>query len=79
MAKIRKIAYGTGSYSSTGFHGFNVDSEGNLVYTKATNGDIDVQDGDQVEQYVMYEVGVAGSTYKIDTDGELVIEYETEE
>jgi len=79
MAKIRKIRAGTGAYSSTAFHGFNVDAEGNLVYTKAGSSDLDVQDADQVEQYVMYEVGVVGSTYVINDDGELVIEYETED
>lgn len=79
MAKIRKITYEKGAYSSTAFHGFNVDSNGNLVYTKASSGDIDIQDADQTEQYVMYEVGVIGSTYTINDDGDLVIEYETEE
>jgi hypothetical protein len=79
MAKIRKITFEKGAYSSTSFHGFNVDSEGNLVYTKASSGDLDIQDADQIEQYVMYEVGVVGSTYVINEDGELVIEYETED
>ena len=79
MAKIRKIIAGTGAFSSTAFHGFNVDSEGNLVYTKASSGDLDIQASDQTEQYVMYEVGVIGSTYKINDDGELLIEYESAE
>lgn len=79
MAGIRKIKAGEGGYSSTGFHGFNVDENGNLVYTKAASGDIDVQDLDQQDQYVMYEVGVAGSTYKIDENGELIIEYDGEQ
>lgn len=79
MAKIRKITFEKGAYSSTAFHGFNVDAEGNLVYTKASSSDLDIQNADQVEQYVMYEVGVVGSTYAINEDGELVIEYETEE
>ena len=79
MAKIRKIIAGDGAYSSTAFHGFNVDEDGNLVYTKASSGDIDVQDSDQDEQYVMYEVGVVGSTYKIDDNGELIIEYDSAE
>lgn len=79
MARIRKITAGTGAYSSTAFHGFNVDSEGNLVYTKASSSDVDVQNPDQEEQYIMYEVGVVGSTYKIDSNGELVIEYDGEQ
>lgn len=79
MAKIRKIIAGTGAFSSTSFHGFNVDSDGNLVYTKASSGDLDIQNPNQDEQYAMYEVGVVGSTYKINDDGELVIEYESAE
>lgn len=79
MAKIRKIGVGSGSSATTAFHGFDVDSEGNLVYTKASSGDVDVQDADQQEQYVMYEVGVVGSTYKIDDNGELIIEYDSAE
>lgn len=79
MAKIRKIGAGSGANATTAFHGFNVDENGNLVYTKAASGDLDIQDLDQQEQYTMYEVGVVGSTYKIDENGELVIEYEGEE
>jgi hypothetical protein len=76
MAKIRKITAGSGASATTSFHGFNVDAEGNLVYTKASSGDIDVQDADQQDEYTMYEVGVVGSTYKIDDNGELIIEYD---
>ena len=79
MAKIRKIGLGSGSNATTSFHGFNVDEDGNLVYTKASSGDIDVQDSDQDDQYIMYEVGVIGSTYKIDDNGELIIEYDSAE
>lgn len=76
MAKIRKIGAGSGATATTAFHGFNVDGNGDLVYTKASSGDLDIQDPDQQEQYTMYEVGVVGSTYKIDDDGELIIEYD---
>jgi hypothetical protein len=76
MAKIRKIGLGSGATATTSFHGFNVDAEGNLVYTKASSGDVDIQNSDQIEEYVMYEVGVVGSTYKIDDNGDLIIEYD---
>lgn len=79
MAKIRKIGGGAGSSATTALHAFNVDSEGNLVYTKASSGDVDVRDDDNDEIYVMYEVGVIGSTYKIDDNGELIIEYDSAE
>ena len=79
MARIRKIGSGAGSTATTAFHGFTTDSEGNLVYTKASSGDVDVQDTNQTDQYVMYEVGVVGSTYKIDDNGELIIEYDSAE
>ena len=79
MAKIRKIGVGSGISATTALHGFNTNANGDLVYTKASSGDVDVQDADQQEQYVMYEVGVVGSTYKIDDNGELVIEYDSAE
>jgi len=79
MAKIRKIGVGSGSSATTAFHGFDVDAEGNLIYTKASSGDIDVQNGDNQDEYVMYEVGVAGSTYKIADNGDLIIEYDSAE
>lgn len=79
MAKIRKIGVGSGSSATTALHAFNTDANGDLVYTKASSGDVDVQDGDGNEQYIMYEVGVVGSTYKINDEGELVIEYDSAE
>jgi len=79
MARIRRITLGQGAAATTAFHGFIVNENGDLVYTKGTSGDIDVQDQDQIVQYVMYEVGVAGSTYIIDDTGDLVIEYDSAE
>lgn len=78
MAKIRKISVGQGLSSVVAFHGFNVDAQGNLNYTKSTD-DVDTQDGDQNENYAMYEVSTQGATFKIDADGELVVEYDNNE
>ena len=78
MAEIRKIFPGRGATSVIAFHGFNVDSNGNLNYTKSTE-DTDVQDGDQDDNYVMYEISTRGASFKINSDGELVIEYESDE
>ena len=78
MAKIRKITIGQGISSVVAFHGFDVDAEGNLVYTKSTDS-VDIEDGDQQENYAMYEVSTAGVEWKINSDGELVFEYDNNE
>ena len=78
MAKIRKITVGQGIASVVAFHGFDVDSEGNLVYTKSTDS-VDIENGDQQEVYKMYEVSTAGIEWKINDDGELVFEYDNNE
>ena len=78
MAEIRKIFPGRGATSVIAFHGFNVDSNGNLNYTKSTE-DTDIQDGDQQDNYVMHEISTRGATFKINSDGELIIEYESDE
>ena len=78
MAEIRKIFPGRGGTSVVAFHGFSVDAEGNLNYTKST-ADQDIQDGDQNDNYVMSEIANRGVTYKINNDGKLVIEYESDE
>jgi len=78
MAEIRKIYPGRGGTSVVAFHGFNVLANGDLQYVKSTE-DTDIQDGDQDDNYVMYEISTRGATFKINNDGELVIEYESDE
>ena len=78
MAEIRKIYPGRGGTSVVAFHGFNVDANGNLNYTKSTD-DQDIQDGDQQDIYVMYEIATRGVTYRINSAGELILEYESDE
>ena len=78
MAKIRKFSVGQGISSVVAFHGFDVDAEGNLVYTKSTDS-VDIENGDQQENYAMYEVSTSGVEWKINDDGELVFEYDNNE
>jgi hypothetical protein len=78
MAKIRKISVGSGLASVAAFHGFDVDADGNLIYTKSTNS-VDIENGDQQEVYRMYEVSTKGVEWKINEDGELVFEYDNNE
>ena len=78
MAEIRKIYPGRGGTSVIAFHGFNVDANGNLNYTKSTD-DQNIQDADQNDNYVMYEIATRGAAYSINSKGELVLKYESDE
>jgi hypothetical protein len=43
------------------------------------SGDLDIQDADQEEQYVMYEISTDDFVWKINDDGELIVEFETDD
>lgn len=79
MANIRRITVGQALSSVTAFHGFTVAANGDLQYTKMDSGDLDIQNADQVEQYVMYEISTADLVWKINDDGELIVEFETDD
>ncbi len=79
MANIRRITVGQALSSVTAFHGFNVAANGDLQYTKMDSGNIDVQNSDEIDQYVMYEISTKDYVWKINNDGELVVEYETDD
>jgi hypothetical protein len=67
---------GTLSTTTTpSFHGFVVNANGDLEYTKMTSGDLAVANGDATEQYVMWEIGTSDYNWKISADGLLQIEY----
>ena len=67
---------GTLSTTTTpSFHGFVVNANGDLEYTKMTSGDLAVANGDATEQYVMWEIGTSDYNWKITADGLLQIEY----
>lgn len=57
------------------FHGFVVNVNGDLEYTRMTSGDLEVANGDATEQYIMWEIGTSDYTWKITADGLLQIEY----
>ncbi len=79
MANIRRITVGQSLSSITAFHGFNVAANGDLQYTKFDGGNLDVQNADEVDQYVMYEISTDDFVWKINDQGELVIEFETDD
>ena len=57
------------------FHGFVVNANGDLEYTKMTSGDFAIADGNNTEQYVMWEIGTSDYNWKINDNGVLQIEY----
>jgi hypothetical protein len=60
MAKIRKFSVGQGISSITAFHGFKVNSEGELIYTKSTD-DVDIVDPNKASSF-FYQVRVGTDT-----------------
>jgi hypothetical protein len=56
-----------------------VSANGDLLYTKFDGGDLDVQDADQQDQYIMYEISTDDFVWKINDQGELVVEFETDD
>lgn len=73
---LQVTANGTLSTAVTpAFHGFVVNANGDLVYTKMTSGELAVANGDATEQYVMWEIGTSDYSWKINGAGILQIEY----
>ena len=73
---LQVVVDGTVSTTTTPtFHGFVVNANGDLEYTRMTSGDLEVADGDATEQYVMWEIGTSDYNWKITADGLLQIEY----
>ena len=68
---------GTITVSTTAFHGFSVDSAGDVYYTKMDSGDFAIQDSNNNEIYIMYEIGTSDYSWAINDSGELVIEWIT--
>ena len=61
--------------ADSALHGFNVNSKGQLVYTKQTLHDssVSVQDEDGKEIFEQYHVGTAGMRYLINDRGKFVV------
>jgi len=67
---------GTVSTTTTpAFHGFVVNANGDLEYTRMTSGDLEVANGNGTEQYVMWEIGTSDYSWQINDNGILQIEY----
>jgi hypothetical protein len=67
---------GTVSTTTTpAFHGFVVNANGDLEYTRMTSGDLAVANGDATEQYVMWEIGTSDYSWQISDNGILQIQY----
>jgi hypothetical protein len=77
MTAIRRLTPAQGLGAITGFHAFTVDADGNLNYTFADNGDQKLQNGDELDNYVMYEASTSDFRYAINDAGELVITFTT--
>jgi hypothetical protein len=77
MTAIRRLTPASGLGAITAFHGFTVDANGNLNYTFADNGDQKLQDGNESDNYVMYEAATSDFRYAINDAGELVITFTT--
>lgn len=75
MAKIRRFDLGFEVDAVVAVHGFNVNSEGELIYTKARETNTKLQDINQNNEYLMYEIGTRDYSYEIDDNGELVLKY----
>lgn len=60
MAKIRKFTVGQGIASITAFHGFNVNSDDELIYTKSTD-DVEIVDNNKASSF-FYQVRVGTDT-----------------
>mgnify|MGYP000057659525 CR=1 FL=1 len=67
---------GTVSTTTTpAFHGFVVNANGDLEYTRMTSGDLEVANGNATEQYVMWEIGSSDYSWQISAAGILQIQY----
>jgi hypothetical protein len=77
MTAIRRLTPNNGVGAITGFHGFTVDADGNLLYTFADNGDQKLQNSNESDNYIMYEAATSDYRYAISDSGELVITFTT--
>jgi hypothetical protein len=77
MTAIRRITTGPGGGigNITAFHAFSVAPNGDLQYSFAADGDQYIQNGNQLENYTMYEGGSSDYRYSINDSGELIISF----
>ncbi len=60
---------------TTCFHGFTVNAEGELIYTRSNDDTIDLQNDNQEENYRDYFIGISDGEFVIDDNGRLVFKY----
>lgn len=60
---------------TTCFYGFTVNAEGELIYVRSNDDTIDLQNGDQEENYRDYFVGISDGEFVVDNLGRLVFVY----
>lgn len=60
---------------TTAFHGFNVNAQGELIYTRSNDDTINLQNDAQEENYREYFIGISDGEFVIDDNGRLVFKY----
>ena len=60
---------------TTCFHGFTVNENGELIYTRSNDDNIDIVNDNQEEIYRDYFVGMSDGEFIIDDNGRLVFVY----
>ena len=56
-------------------HAFSKNSNGDLLYTRVTTGEIKLKDGNQNDLYAEKYIGDDDGTYSINTNGQLIYTY----
>lgn len=60
---------------TTAFHGFTVNAEGELIYTRSNDDNIDLVNDNQEELYRDYFIGISDGEFLVDEKGRLVFVY----
>jgi hypothetical protein len=74
-AGINVSVDGTISAATKLFHGFSVDSTGNLIYSTTTDTPINLQDQYGADLYEDTDIGTNEYSYSMDSDGNLIVTF----
>jgi hypothetical protein len=66
---------GTISVPTRLFHGFRVDSTGNLIYSTTSDSSISLQDRFGKDIYEDTDIGTSDYSYSMDSDGNLIVTF----
>ena len=61
---------------SSAFHGFTKDANGNLLYTKLSVDEVQLQDRDGNPLYIEEHIGTSDGNYSINSNGQLIYTYD---